>query len=452
MALDARKVLIPLGVLMVVLVGLFFLFEESYSHINNVGLHISRIQDRQRLLAQIVRTVNEAESAQRGYLLSGDASYLQIYADVRSRTAGYLKSLEDSYREDGVEAGRAVQSLGTLTTDRLAQIDLTLETANASGREAAVQSALTGAGVATMNRFRGALREREAQEADDLVAAWERYLIDLHNTRLAMAGATLLNLLLLAFVGYLLWRALRSRMRETEYLQEEIDQRAKELASLSSYLQQVSEREKQQLARELHDSLGGLLVATKMDLAWLRARLPTRDEDLLLRWRRIQQSLDQGVDLKRRVVEQLRPTLLDNMGLFAALRWQVQETCGRAGLKCAYELPEAESRLTSEASIALFRVAQESMTNILKHSRATKMELSVRLDDERLTMVISDNGRGIEGRSGGGQGMAGMRHRVHALGGKITIGPREEGGTEVNVQVPLHAIVSIETMSSALEG
>ena len=250
---------------------------------------------------------------------------------------------------------------------------------------------------------------------------------------------------LLAVVAYLMWSASRRRRQEAGQLQQLVQERTDELAALSSHLQQVGEHEKQTLARELHDSLGGLLVATKMDIAWLRSRLPTEDPELLLRWRRIQQSLDKGVDLKRRIVEQLRPTLLDTMGLYTALRWQFQESCHRAGLRCTQDLPEVEPRLTSEAAIALFRIAQESFTNILKHSGATVADLTVTVDADSLVLRIRDNGRGLQPGlktgTGAGQGLAGIRHRVTALGGRVNIGKWEEGGTEVRARVPLTSIL-----------
>lgn len=446
MAFDARRVLLPLAVLMTLLIGLLVLFEKSYMHLNDIGLQISRIQDRQRLLAQVVRTVNEAEAAQRAYLLSSDAAFLSVYDEVKGRANTYLESVERSYRDDGVPITAKVAQLKALTQRRLDQIQRGLDLYANSGRDAAVEHTVKGPGRQTMEQFRQHMQAQEDDEANHLVQEWERYLLDLKHTRIAMGGAMILNLLLLGLLGYLSFRALSRRARETERLQRQIDERTTELTALSNYLQQVSEREKQQLARELHDSLGGLLVATKMDLAWLRARLPTEDEDLLLRWRRIQKSLDQGVDLKRRVVEQLRPTLLDNMGLYSALRWQMQESCGRGGLNCIERLPEIEARLSSEASIALFRVAQESFTNILKHSGATTAELSVRLDANNLSMSICDNGSGLsaDGKASSGQGMAGMRHRIQALGGTIQFLPREEGGTEVRVRVPLNAILQKE--------
>ncbi len=445
MTLEVGKVWIPLGLLTVLLLGVSIFFQRSYVHLNEVSLQVSRVQKRQQLLAQTVRTVHEVESAQRGFLLGGGNQQLQTYHEARGRLEEFLPALVKGYRSG--ENVVAVQAVGVVSRELLEQTEHSLQLYHSAGRQAAVNYALDGAHLATVKELHVQLRALEAGGAKALENAWVRYRVDLRNTRVAMIAATGLNLLLLLLVAYLLWRTLRSREHETQKLQRQVEERTRELATLSSHLQQVSEREKQQLARELHDSLGGLLVATKMDLAWLRSRLPTEDENLLLRWRRIQSSLDQGVDFKRRVVEQLRPTLLDNMGLYAALRWQLQDSCARAGLRCTDSLPDIEARLTSEGSIALFRVAQESFTNILKHSRATRVELRVEVDAGTLILIVADNGHGLPADSKAvtsGQGLAGMRHRVRALGGSIQIGPREEGGTEVRVEVPLSAILGQE--------
>jgi len=176
----------------------------------------------------------------------------------------------------------------------------------------------------------------------------------------------------------------------------------------------------------------------------LRRQLQMENEDCRIRWQRILAALDSGVDLKRRVVEQLRPTLLDNMGLLTALRWQLQESCGRAGLRCIEHLPESEPQLRPAAAIAIFRVAQEAMTNVIRHAGATEVELRVAVDSQHLTMTLTDNGSGVApGRlkASGSHGLLGMRHRVQALGGYWSLTAGAAGrGTEVQVQIPLSRI------------
>ena len=205
---------------------------------------------------------------------------------------------------------------------------------------------------------------------------------------------------------------------------ERVVQRSRTLGELSRHLQELSEIEKRSLARELHDELGGLLVATKMDVVWLRRQLDNGDPDLAARWDRVLRSLEHGVDFKRRVIENLRPTLLDNLGLVPALHWLAEETCRPAGLQLHEDYAEDVPNLTGDANIALFRVAQESLNNIVHHADAKQVRIALKRDESALQMSISDDGRGIppdqlnRPRS---HGLSGMRHRMNVLGGQLAI-------------------------------
>jgi signal transduction histidine kinase len=237
---------------------------------------------------------------------------------------------------------------------------------------------------------------------------------------------------------------LRLQKRE---LARQVDDRTRELTALSTHLQGVSELEKSALSRELHDELGGLLVAARMDLSWLQQRLPTSDPAIEQRFKRIHESLSAGIDLKRRVVEELRPTLLDNMGLFAALRWQFKESCRRTGLKCSETIPETELRVSPDAAIGVFRVAQEALTNILKHAEATSADLAVSIQGDSFVLRISDDGKGISmnrPQTITSHGLASMRHRIAALGGTWDIHAPATGGTVVTARIPLSSMLLFE--------
>jgi signal transduction histidine kinase len=193
--------------------------------------------------------------------------------------------------------------------------------------------------------------------------------------------------------------------------------------------------------------LGGLLVAARMDLSWLQQRLPTTDPAIEQRFKRIHESLSAGVDLKRRVVEELRPTLLDNMGLYAALRWQFKESCRRAGLQCTETIPELELKISPDAAIGVFRVAQEALTNILKHAGARSADLTVRVQDGQFLLQISDDGKGIapnRNKTSNSHGLASMRHRIAALGGTWEIRTPATGGTVVTARIPLSSMCAGE--------
>ncbi|HEX4152568.1 MAG TPA: histidine kinase [Steroidobacteraceae bacterium] len=261
------------------------------------------------------------------------------------------------------------------------------------------------------------------------------------------AIAVILNVLLIAIAAGLIYRHLHRRALQTaelrsqkQRLENEVVERTRELAELSTHLQSVSERDKASLARELHDELGGLLVGARMDISWAEQHLGAADIDLKQRLNRVQQNLSASIDLKRRIIEELRPTLLDNVGFIAALRWQMKETCVRAGLACNEYFPDEEPKLTSDAAISLFRIAQESFANILRMGAAKTVDVTLDVDDDSVVFRISDNGRGISDPSFQSDVhiLASMRHRVRALRGTFDVSGSSTGGIlEVRLPVSL---------------
>jgi signal transduction histidine kinase len=150
-------------------------------------------------------------------------------------------------------------------------------------------------------------------------------------------------------------------------------------------------------------------------------------------------ALTEAMDVKRRVVESLRPALLDHFGLPTALQSYFQDTCQKAGLDCKTTIEEEITDLPDDTAIALFRVGQESLTNIIRHARAAKVELSLRLADEDVELVICDDGIGFDPtgrRLSGMHGLTGMRYRVKGLGGTFDVSRRPGGGTQVRIRVP----------------
>ena len=165
-------------------------------------------------------------------------------------------------------------------------------------------------------------------------------------------------------------------------------------------------------------------------------------------------SADDGSDvLKRRVIEQLRPTLLDTMGLVSALRWQFQESCGRAGLQCTDTLPEDELEVEPEAATALFRMAQEAMTNINKHAEASTVDIDLSDREGVLTLEVTDNGKGLDAqalRKAKSFGLLGLRERAAKVDGWLDVSSSPRG-TSVILSVPLPASRNPENAAKADE-
>jgi len=217
-----------------------------------------------------------------------------------------------------------------------------------------------------------------------------------------------------------------------------VEDRTRELSALSNHLQALSEREKSALARKLHDELGGLLTAAKMDLSWLQSRL--EGAAIQERLAQLGSVLDEAMDLKRSVVEELRPSLLDHFGLPTALRAYVESTCAKAGLASQIVIEHACESMSKDTTIALFRVVQEGLSNIIRHAQAKTVKLELSGDDGHCIVTLTDDGHGFDARSPQfrwSHGLMGMRQRAEALGGQLDVESQVGGGTRVRVEIPL---------------
>jgi signal transduction histidine kinase len=215
------------------------------------------------------------------------------------------------------------------------------------------------------------------------------------------------------------------------------EDRARELASLSHHLQALSEREKWELARKLHDELGGLLTAAKMDLSWLQSRL--EGAAIQERLSQLGGVLDEAMDLKRRVVEDLRPSLLDHFGLPTAVRAYVESTCAKEGLTVQVSFEHSCESMPKDTAIGLFRVVQEGLSNIIRHAQAKTVKLEMHGDERSCRLLLTDDGRGFDAASPEfrwSHGLMGMRQRVDGLAGRLDIQSRVGVGTTLSIEVP----------------
>lgn len=212
-----------------------------------------------------------------------------------------------------------------------------------------------------------------------------------------------------------------------------------ELSSLSAFLQRNVEREKAALARELHDQLGGILTPAKMDVSWLEARL-ANDPQYGDRMRRLNKLIDEAIDLKRRIIENLHPSLLDHLGLASAMGWYVDETCRKAGIEPHLDISKDLERMPADLEIACFRLVQEGLANVVKHSRARHVDVTLERTSKGLHMTISDDGVGIanlEEAKKMSHGLAGMSHRTRSVNGTFKVHSLPGKGTRLEMFVPL---------------
>src|SRR5882724_458161 len=438
-------VAIPPFLIVSFLAALFFVTGEGQARLQEAGARLQKSSAREHSIDELQNSLSRSVGAQRGFLLTADQRYIDTYTRVVAEVEPRLENLRAAYA--GSDAGASVRDLQVLMGKRLADLSMIQAIQKTQGTAAAIALVKTSVGADTgviIGDILDRLRDREGVEHHAAAAHWESSLA---LSRWITLGGTIFNMLLVGIATRLVYLDIRRRTTLTAELRDqkmrlegEVEDRTRELVELSTHLQNVAEREKASLARELHDELGGLLVGARMDISWAEQHHAKSDPDLKLRLHRVQQSLSAGVDLKRRIIEELRPTLLDNVGLFAALRWQMKETCGSAGLKCIESYPDEEPRFKSDASIALFKIAQEVFSNILKHAGAKTADISLDMDDETLLLRIADDGIGIpvgQFMAIASHGLASMRHRVRALGGRLDVRSPASGGTTLLVRIPV---------------
>ena len=228
---------------------------------------------------------------------------------------------------------------------------------------------------------------------------------------------------------------------EQRRAEEELANSREQLRNLSIHLQSVREKESARIAREIHDELGQSLSAMQMDLAWLDTHLPAGETSLAEKVQRMKLVVDGTIDSVQRISSELRPILLDDLGLTAAMEWQVQEFQGRTGVQCEVFLNFKESLVEKDLATALFRILQETLTNVARHAEATLVRARLAQKGDELYLDVSDNGKGITPKQIGDPksfGIVGIRERVNLWGGTVSITGKPRKGTTTRVRIPLH--------------
>jgi PAS domain S-box-containing protein len=228
-----------------------------------------------------------------------------------------------------------------------------------------------------------------------------------------------------------------SDLSEMKRAEQELRASSEQLRNLAAHLLSVREEERARISREVHDELGQSLTAVKMDLAWLEVRLPQRNGQMLKRIRSTRHLADSIIQSIRRISTDLRPAVLD-LGLAAAVEWQVQEFQARSGIQCKVRLLTREV-VASNASTAMFRIFQETLTNVARHAKATRAEVVLQKQQDRLVLLIRDNGRGFDQADPAlsqSLGLLGMRERAAILGGRVNISSAPGKGTTVTAWIP----------------
>lgn len=440
LTLPRMAVSLPLAILAVI--GLMLVNEASFRSSSNAVAEMQEAQLTRGALDDLKQTILDAETGQRGYLLTGDERYLEPYNSAISQVDQQLNVLRQIFTPDKEQ----LSEFGIMSrhiSRKLAELDLSVRMRRENKEEAWRFVLATDVGKEHMQAIRAQANKLAVASIRDMELGQAQIRQTLLLSRIGVSILAIVGLL--AFYMYLLQTKalLNTGVREQDSLKRERDQldlqvreRTANLGELATHLQNVREDERGHLARELHDELGALLTAAKLDVARLKSRLGSAQPEATERLMHLTSTLNSGIALKRRIVEDLRPSSLSHLGLVASLEILAREFEERADLRITTDMETVD--LGGSAQLTVYRLVQESLTNIGKYAEASQIFISLQNMDGYVTVEVRDNGKGFDlnATSPNSHGLSGMRHRVEAAGGSLTVASSPLAGTKITAVLP----------------
>lgn len=394
-------------------------------------------------LNRVMQLTLDAETGSRGYLLTGDPRYLEPYNSAVAELGKQLDSLRQTFPQAGEET-LTLNQLSRNIQRKLAEMDLSVRMRKQGNEDAWKFVLMTDVGKEHMDAIRV-----EAAKLIDIASAridvsQDQVRRSLQLSRIGIAAVTVAALL--AFYLYLRQttalkeageRQQEALQAERDLLERQVRERTATLAELATHLQNVREEERGHLARELHDELGALLTAAKLDVARLKSRFgPQVQPEVAQRLQHLTEALNSGIALKRRIIEDLRPSSLSNLGLTASLEILAREFSERSGIDVTTGLEQVE--LDESRQLTVYRVVQESLTNVGKYAEAKQIEINLHNYGGHVEVEIKDDGKGFDPArmKPSTHGLAGMRHRVEAAGGRLSVASAPGKGTRISAMMP----------------
>ena len=249
--------------------------------------------------------------------------------------------------------------------------------------------------------------------------------------------------------GSILWEGIMLNVSLSKFAGIGLQQSQEQLRELSSHIQDAREQERLHIAREIHDDMGGTLTAIKIDVAWLSEHLGGQPE-LLAKSKGVEGLVDRCIKSANNILRSLRPSVLDSFGLIAAIEMEAEEFEKRTGISCPINQEDEGAEISPDASIALFRIFQETLTNIMKHAKASEVTVDIANRKAGVDLVIADNGIGLkeaDRQKPRSFGLRGIQERVAHFNGKVEISSKPGKGTTVSVHVPHASAQPAPTLS-----
>ncbi|MFL6681500.1 MAG: CHASE3 domain-containing protein [Burkholderiaceae bacterium] len=428
-----------------ILLGLAVLLTNEVGHRRALTV----IEGREALLdarvevSLLLREVIAAESGQRGYLLTGRPEYKDPYTHAAAQVQAQLTHLAQIYSR-WPDRTADVKKLDELTRQRMSELDTTIRMFESKAGEGWREVVLTDIGRETMLAIEGQARNMARVETTRIDESRELLTETLMFSRIGIAALVVLSLAALLlyarqarrFDDERLERAAQLRF-ERDRLEVEVERRTRDITQIANHLQTAREDERSRLARELHDELGGLLTAAKLDVARMRSRLVGAPPEVLERMVHLVKTLDEGIALKRRIIEDLRPSSLNNLGLKAAIEILCTEFAERSELDVRTDIEELP--LDDAGKLTTYRLVQEALTNVAKYASASTVHVGVAAHGGWAIIAVRDDGVGFDPSAArtAAHGLAGMRFRVQSARGQLKIKSRPGQGTTIQARLPL---------------
>ncbi len=423
--------------------GLLAISEVSYRRASNAMADVGNMAAARIEIQSLWRHLTDAETGQRGYLLTGRSEYLQPYREALTQVDTALRTLTAYYAAQPQSAAVMAQ-LATASKDKLSELATTLRMHDENNASAWRELLLTNIGHEKMEAIRTTARQLLELESKRLQTERTRVLDSLWFDRIGVGAMTAVSLLALSLYR----RQTRTVMDlqreqklavqvERDRLEVEVQNRTAQLVQLTRHLQTAREDERSRLARELHDELGALLTAAKLDAARLKARLGATTAEITERLVHLNKLLNDGIALKRQIIENLRPSSLTNLGLVAALEIIASEFGAASGLQIHTALVPVA--LSSSGELTAYRLVQEALTNIAKYASATEVWVELKPAGDACIVGVRDNGCGFDTGVAhhAAHGLLGMRYRVEAESGHMTLTSEPGHGTLVQARIPM---------------
>lgn len=411
---------------------------------------IDQVQRNINVLQQLRTSLNLAESAQRGYLLTQRQELVTTFNQEIEASRRHIRKIE------GLFNGQTVVMRGKQEQNWLIALNSTLEAKNAemklaislvqSGKaEEAMQVIKLDQGVIEMARFMQysqILLDQQHEAQSQLVKKREQTIVI---TRIALIGTALILLLLVIMVIRQLVQEMNSRdhlrqqlARDCAAYEERIRSNSYMMKTLALDYQSDVERARQKLARDLHDELGSILTATKMDISWTIRRVKDQDPEIVEKLDKTMRYLNQGIQFKRQVVQNLHPSIITTIGFWPALKSLIEDMAERNDWKLDLILPNEQIELPETLGLIAYRVVQESLNNASKYAYATKVSVHMVDALDYLKLEIEDNGVGadLDKAAASTHGLSGIRNRIMAIGGRVDITSAPNQGFHLVAIIP----------------